>query len=123
ATSTRATGTMATVIAAERLCSSLLAVIVAMPAAMPETTPVAETVATAGASLDQVTARPLRMLPAASRVVAVSCVAPPTGTLAADGLTATEATGASAIVTWAVSNTPEGRLAITRYVPGMEPAR
>jgi len=72
ATSTRATGTMATVIAAEPLRPSLVAVIVAMPAAMPETTPVAETVATAGASLDQVTARPVRRLPAASRVVAIS---------------------------------------------------
>jgi len=122
-TTTLATGTMTTLTAAGALCPSLVAVIVAAPAATPDTSPVAETDATAGASLDQVTTRPVRMLPNGSRVVAVSCDTPPTGTSAESGLTETDATRGCPIVTDAVSNTPEGRLAITRKLPTAEPAR
>src|SRR6267378_4315912 len=75
-TVTAATGTTATLIDAVPLCPSLVAVIVAEPTANAPTTPLAETVATLGALLDQVIWRPLRMLPAASRSVAVSCVLP-----------------------------------------------
>ena len=121
-TTTVATGTMTTLIAAEPLCPSLVAVIVAEPAATPDTSPVPETVATAGASLDQVTTRPVRTLPVASHVVTVSCDTPPTGTLAAAGSSETDDTGSWAIVTDAVSNTPDLRLAITRKRPATRPA-
>src|SRR5260370_1123951 len=92
-TVTLATGTFSTVMADVPLIPSLIAVIVAEPAAMPVTTPLALTVATAGALLDQVTTRPLSVAPAASLVTAESCSVAPTNTLAGAGLTVTLATG------------------------------
>src|SRR5712692_407432 len=60
---TDATGTFATLIAADALCPSLVAVIVAAPAATPVTSPAADTVAMAEFELVQVTARPARTFP------------------------------------------------------------
>jgi hypothetical protein len=57
------------------------------------TSAVAETDATAGALLAQITARPVRGLPAASLGVAVNWTVPPTRMLAYAGVTLTEATG------------------------------
>src|SRR2546426_10296732 len=94
-----ATGTFATVIAADAFCPSLVAVIVAAPAATPVTRPLAETVAAALLLVVQVTVRPVSTFPLASLGVAVSCTAPPTDTFDAAGLTVTEATGAFATVT------------------------
>src|SRR5439155_8309470 len=75
------------------LLPSLVAVMVALPAARPVTSPVAETVATDPLLLAQVTTRPVSTLPPASLRVAANCVVPPTVTLAAAGLTVTDATG------------------------------
>src|SRR5207247_11476787 len=92
-TVTDAPGTLVTVTVAVPLCPSLVAVIVAAPAATPVTKPLAETVATAALLVAQVTVRPLRAAPFASFGVAVNWVVAPTVTLAAVGLTVTEATG------------------------------
>jgi hypothetical protein len=88
-TETEATGTGVTVIVAVADLVSLVAVIVALPAATPVTRPVALTLATAAMLDDQVGVRPVRVFPAASSVVAVSCWAPPTVIVAVDGLTVT----------------------------------
>src|SRR5258708_39538155 len=91
-TVTDATGTTATVIAAVPLRPSLVAVIVALPAATPVTSPLAETVATPAALLDQLTARPVRGLLAESNGAALSCSVPPGASVPPAGLTPTEAT-------------------------------
>src|SRR6266566_1614487 len=88
-----------TVTVAVPVLPSLVAVIVAEAAATPVTRPLAETVATPGALLAQVTTRPVSTLPAESFVVAVSCTAAPPTTLAEAGLTVTEATDTVATVT------------------------
>ncbi len=85
-----------TLIAAEPLLPSLVAVIVALPGATAVTTPLGETVATCDALEDQVTVRPDSVLPDASRVVAERASVPPTAMVPLLGLTATEATGAGA---------------------------
>jgi len=91
-TTTEATGTEVTVIAAVPLFPSLVAVIVADPAATPLTSPFAETVATAGALLVHVTTRSLSGLSFASSGVAVTCTVLPTDTVADGRLIATDAT-------------------------------
>src|SRR5207302_7486421 len=92
---TDATGTVATLVAADPLCPSLVAVIVTDPVATPVTRPAADTVAIAGFERVQVTARPVRMFPAASLGVAASCTDCPTRRPVAAGLTLTDATGAT----------------------------
>jgi hypothetical protein len=87
-----------TVTAAVPLLPSLIAVIVAPPAATPVTSP-PFTVATAVLLLPHVTTRPTRTFPLASRGVAVTCTVCPAATLADDGLTLTDATGAAVAVT------------------------
>src|SRR5512140_3353876 len=69
---------------------------VAVPAAMAVTRPVPETVATEGAELDQLIARPVRTVPEASVVVAASWSAPPVDRFSELGETVTAATGAGA---------------------------
>src|SRR5438876_735282 len=101
-TVTDATGTRFTVTAAVPRCPSLVAVIVAALAATPVTSPVEDTVATAGVPDAQVTDRPESTLPAASFRVVVSCTVAPTSTTAVAGLTVTDATGTFATVTLAV---------------------
>src|SRR5216117_1418086 len=87
-------GRAVTVPAALPLCPSLVAVIDAVPTTTPVTSPLPLTVASSGALLDQVTPRPVRLLPLASRMVAVrDCVAP-TPRLTLAGLTVTVAAGA-----------------------------
>src|SRR5439155_842937 len=66
ATLTEATGTCTTVIAAEPLWLSLVAVIVAVPATLPVTSPLAPTVATVAVLLNQVTAPPASGLPSSA---------------------------------------------------------
>src|SRR3989475_3733974 len=105
-TVTEATGTLDTVTAAVPLCPSLVAVIVAALAATPVTSPVEDTVATAGVPDAQVTDRPESTLPAASFRVVVSCTVAPTSTTAVAGLTVTDATGTIATVTLAVPPFP-----------------
>jgi len=122
-TVTDATGTTATVIAALPLRPSLVAVIVALPAATPVTSPLAETVATPAALLDQLTARPVRGLLAESSVDALSCSVPPGASAPLAGLTTTEATGTTDSVMADVSaREPPFWLAMTRYVPAVCPA-
>src|SRR5207249_1860568 len=101
-TSTAATGMTATVIAAVPLFPSLVAVIVADPAPTAVTSPLAETVAAAGALLAQVTARPARGLPLASFGVAVIWTVCPSSTVAEAGFTDTDATGTNVTVIAAV---------------------
>lgn len=76
-----------------------VAVIVAVPTACPVTTPLLLTVATDVALEDQVTVRPVRMLFAASRRVAVSCTVLVRATVAGFGVTVTVATGAGVTIT------------------------
>src|SRR5437870_1781688 len=94
---------------------SLVALMVAEPGTTPVTRPLLRTVATAGALPDQVTRRPVGGLPALSLGGAVGCTVAPTGTLAAAGLTVTDAAGTLVIVTAAVSaGAPPLCVAITR---------
>src|SRR3989442_12311339 len=79
--------------AAFPLLPSLVAVIVADPVATAVTRPLPSTVAIAELLVAHVTARPLGVLPAASRVRAESSCVPPTMTLADAGVTVTDATG------------------------------
>src|SRR5256712_4523961 len=92
-TLTDATGTGFPVTPALPVFPSLVAVIVTALAATPVTSPVEDTVATAGALDAQVTDRPESTLPAASRSVAASCTVAPTITTAVAGLIPTDATG------------------------------
>src|SRR5438309_5827541 len=78
---------------------SLVAVIVAEPAATPVTSPLPLTVATPVLLLDQVTTRPDNGVPFASFGVAVSCTVCPAVTVAAAGVTVTQATGTRDAVT------------------------
>src|SRR5438067_581868 len=94
-TATEATGTSVTVTAALPAFPSLVAVIVAGPTAMLATSPLPLTVATLGLLLDHITVRPVRVPPAESFGVAVSCTVCPTVRLAVAGATATEATEAT----------------------------
>src|SRR5205823_5816968 len=83
-----------TLIAAEPVFPSLVAVIVAVPSATAVTKPVDVTDATVGALDVQVTCRPRSTLPLASLRVATSCWLRPTTTVRLSGATATDATGA-----------------------------
>jgi hypothetical protein len=89
----------ATVIPANPVCPSLVAVMLALPAATPVTTPVVLTVATEVLSEDHVTDRPTRTFPAPSFVVAVACVVLPTPIIEDPTDTVTEATDAEMTVT------------------------
>src|SRR6184192_4171030 len=93
-TATVATGTGGTVILAVPLCPSLVAVIVAPPVATAVTSPLEFTPTTDVLLLDQLMMRPESGLPFASFGVAANCMVCPTCTLAAAGVTATDATGA-----------------------------
>jgi hypothetical protein len=119
------TAAATTVIADVPLLPSLVAVIVAPPGDLPVTTPLVETVATLGALVVHVIARPVRTLPAASLRVAESPTVRPWTTLADAGLTVTVATGSGAIVTVddplfpslvAVITTVPGLIVLTRPV-------
>src|SRR5439155_435991 len=99
---TEATGTFATVTAADAFFPSLVAVIVVVPAAPPFSGPVDDTVPTDGFELDQVIARPASTVPAESCAVPVNCAVLPTSMFAALGATRTEATGTLDTVTVAV---------------------
>src|SRR5690349_3312707 len=90
-----------TLTTASPLTPSLVAVTVASPLFCAVTTPESFTVATCVFELDQVTSRPVSVLPSASRRVAANV--PPVGSrsrrrLSVDGLTVTDATGASCTV-------------------------
>src|SRR5688572_26087583 len=108
-----------TVTAALALLPSLVAVMTAGPAATPVTTPAA-TVATPRALDDQVIVRPTSGVPPLSATVAVRATVCPTSTLALDGLTATEATGADRTAMVAVS-AMSPLVAITYAVPAAMP--
>jgi hypothetical protein len=96
----------------------LVAVIVTpAPGATPVTTPLLETVATAGLFDDQVTARPVRTLPFASLTVALSDAVCSTFTLVTGGDTVTENAGTALTVTRAVAVCPS-LVAVISDVPG-----
>src|SRR5439155_21910404 len=117
---TEATGMFATVTAADAFFPSLVAVSVAVPAATPVARPLDETVATDGFELDHVVARPASTVPAASRVVAVSCTVSPTRMFATLGATTTEATGTLDTVTVVVPAWPS-LVAVMVAVPSATP--
>src|SRR6266853_1894158 len=102
ASATEATGTGDTVIAAEPLLPSLVAVIVTVPTAPLVTSPLALTVATPGLLLVHVTDRPVNAPPAESFGVAANCSVCPTLRLPVAGEIATEATGTVVMVIAAV---------------------
>lgn len=120
ATVTVATGTPLTVSADVPLTPSLDAVIVAVPAATPVTTPFAFTVATAVLLLVHPTTRPVRVLPDASSVFAVSVTVWPTIVEDGDGVTCTAATGTARTVTVADACFPSTDAMITA-LPGEMP--
>src|ERR1041384_330266 len=93
-TLTEATGTTDTVRLVVPLLPPLVAVMVAEPAATPDTSPLPFTVAMLVALEDQEMVRPVRMFPAESFNVAVSCNVPPTATAAGFGVRVTEKTDA-----------------------------
>src|SRR2546422_1040623 len=105
-TVTDATGTVLTVIVAEPLCPSLVAVIVDEPAGTPVTSPLPLTLATPGLPLDQAIVRPESELPFASFGVAASGTVWPTCTDAVAGFTVTDATGTVLTVIVAVPLCP-----------------
>jgi hypothetical protein len=80
-TVTVATGGAVTVIVANPLVPSLVAVMFAIPMPAAVTAPVDDTVATLVLSDDHVTVRPVRTWPPASLGVAVAVVAPPIATV------------------------------------------
>src|SRR5216117_275264 len=121
-TVTEATGTGVTVMDAVPLWPSLVAVIVAEPATFAVTSPVPFTVATGVLLLDHVTVRPVNRLPFASLSVAVSCWVCPACTLAAAGLTVTEATGTPVTVMLAVPLLPS-LVAVIVAEPTAPPSR
>ena len=84
------------------LIPSAVAVIVAEPGALPVTSPVAETVATDGLELNQVTVMPASTLPFASLRVLTNCLDCPAIRTNKGGLTVTDATGRSETVMIAV---------------------
>src|SRR5438093_4330856 len=94
-----------TVMAADPVLPSLVAVTVAGPALTPVTRPVVDTVATVGVPEVHVTTRPVSTFPAASFVVAASCTVLLTATLADAGATVTAATDAVTVVA-ATANVP-----------------
>jgi len=99
---TLAAGTSVTVIVELPVCPSLVAVTIDVPGATAVTTPVDDTVATAGVPELHVIVRPVSTLPAASFNVAVSGAVAPTLRLADAGVTVTLATGTGVTVTVAV---------------------
>src|SRR6266545_7923250 len=109
ATSTAATGTLVTVIAAVPSLPPLVAVIVAKPGTPALTRPLPFTAATAPLLLAHVTASPVIGIPLVSMGVAVSCSVWPCGIAADGGVTATEATHVT--ITPAASDRPPGLLA------------
>src|SRR5438093_163346 len=102
------------------LWPSLVALVAAEPAVTPLTSPLPVTVATDVLLLAHVTTRPVNGLPLASFGVAVSCTVCPTPTLAGDGLTVTEATGATVTVTSEVPLCPS-QVAVIVAVPATLP--
>src|SRR5437660_12460848 len=102
------------------LLPSDVAVMVAEPAVTPLTSPLPLTVATAVLLLAHVVSRPDDGMPLASFGVAVSCSVCPTCTLAGDGVTVTEATGASVTVTSDVPLCPS-LVAVMVAVPAPTP--
>jgi hypothetical protein len=68
----KVSGGMVTVIAADPVFPSEVALIVALPSLTPVTSPVSETVATASALDDQAISRSVKTVPAASWVTASS---------------------------------------------------
>jgi hypothetical protein len=101
-TVTLPTGRLSTVMVAEPLFPSLVAVIVAEPSNTPVTSPAADTVATSVAVELQTTVRPVRTLLLASVNVADSVVVASMLMVAEAGDTATAATGAGVTVTVAL---------------------
>lgn len=119
-TVTVATGAPLTVSADVPLTPSLVAVMVAVPVATPVTTPLAVTVATDVLLLDHPTMRPVRVLPDASSVFAVSVTVWPTTVEAGEGDTCTTATGTARTVTAADACFPSTDATITA-LPGEIP--
>src|SRR5437763_14694654 len=102
-----------TMIVAVPLFPSLVAVIVAEPAVTPVTSPVPDTVATAKGPPAHVTSRPESRLPAASFAAAANCTVAPAASVAAAGVTATDATGVAGLVAFP----PPPQAARSRLVP------
>src|SRR5207249_1119174 len=94
---TEATGTVVTVSAAVLLFPSLVAVIIAEPGVTPATRPLPLTVATLVLLLAHITVRPVRVPPAKSFGVAVSCNVCATRMLPVAGEIVTEATVVSGV--------------------------
>ena len=110
-TVTVATGGAVTVIVANPLVPSLVAVMLAVPMPAAVTAPVEDTVATLTLSDDQVMVSPVRTWPPASRGVAVAVVAPPIETVGW-----ASATESVAIAGGPVTPPPELQPAVVRQI-------
>jgi len=106
ATVTDATGAWVTVMVALPVLPSLVALMLAVPTVTAVTTPCAETVATAVLLELHVTARPVRTLLFASRVVAVACDVPTAVIELGVSATVTDATGTGTTVIVEVPECP-----------------
>src|SRR5580704_5460672 len=99
---TEPTGMGFTVTVAAATLPPLVATMAMVPALTPATSPEVDTVATALLLDDQVTVRPLSVLPAESFTVAVSCAVPPIVIESSVGAMVSDPTGTKATFTVAV---------------------
>src|SRR6185437_7396270 len=105
-TATAATGMTVTVIADDALLPSTVPLTVAEPAETAVTLPDASTVATCDAELAHTMARPLSGLELASYATVCRVTVPPVTRVAAEGRTATDATGTCTTVTVVTVDAP-----------------
>jgi hypothetical protein len=98
ATATDATGTNTLTDEIPFRPSTVAVIVTADPEAMPVTSPLADTVATAGLLDDQLTVRPVTGFPPGSRGVAVSCADVPVARFNVGGDTSTDATAARIVI-------------------------
>lgn len=116
-TTTEATGAAVTVTVEIAERPSIVTSILAVPTPIPVTTPAPETVATAGAVVDQLAGRPARELPPASLAVATIVRVAPISNETDVGVTTTDHTGTTDTVIDEVPRTPS-EVAVTMAVPG-----
>jgi hypothetical protein len=105
-TATAATGITVTVIADDAVLPSIVPVTVAVPAETAVTLPDPSAVATCDAELAQTTGLPLKALAPASYATACRVTVPPITSVAAEGSTATDATGTCTTVTVVTVDAP-----------------
>jgi hypothetical protein len=115
ATATDATAIGVTVTLALALFPSLVAEMVAVPAASAAILPFASTLTVCGALDVQLTARPLSVLPFASKVAALSVAVAPIARFTEFGVSVTDATGTAVTESVATAEWPSALAAICTF--------